>query len=79
MSAKKPAFTPVEFTVPRAIGLSSDRRTNKWRVTCPNCGKEFVPPTTMLRWQELQCENRKCLAELRADYTEYAERVTVAK
>ncbi len=79
MSAKNPAFTPVEFTVPQVIGTSSDGRTNRWRVTCPNCGRQCEPPTTRLGWQGITCDNRKCLAYLRIDLTAYAERVTVEK
>lgn len=79
MASKKPAFTPVEFTVPEVIGTSSDGRTNKWRITCPACGCEFTPQSTMLRWQHMVCPRIKCSAELHADYKAYAERVKVCK
>jgi hypothetical protein len=38
----------------RYLGPSSDGRTNKWELTC-QCGKVFVPPTTMLARREEQC------------------------
>ena len=48
------------------IGLSSDGRTNKWRVT-PGCGhKPFVPPTTMLDVSHVKCP--RCGAEAVAHY-----------
>lgn len=38
----------------RAIGLSSDRRTNKWEVVCL-CGQRFQPHTTLLARQSFNC------------------------
>ena len=39
----------------RWIGLSTDQRTNKWKFTCPECGKIFDPPTTMLNKVDEKC------------------------
>ena len=49
-----------------AIGPSSDRRTTRWRITCPACGKRFEPRTTLMRFQDMGCP--KCDATLIADY-----------
>lgn len=55
-------------TVPIYAGRSSDYRTNRWRIVCPSCGREFNPRTTMLSKQELTCPFPKCGAEMLADY-----------
>jgi hypothetical protein len=55
-------------TTPKVIKLSSDGRTQVWKVICPVCGADFTPPTTMLSRQEIDCPKRKCLARLIADY-----------
>lgn len=52
----------------RYIGPSSDRRTNRWSITCPRCGHVFEPRTTMFAKVTLACEARKCGAELFVDY-----------
>lgn len=59
-----------EITVPVALGLSSDLRTNRWRVTCPACKKTFEPSTTMFRQQSLQCPHGRCGKHMVADYNE---------
>lgn len=38
----------------RYIGLSSDRRTNKWKLEC-DCGKSWEPTTTMLGVRDERC------------------------
>lgn len=53
-------------TVPQYLGLSSDGRTNRWRVTCPACGYPEEPPTTLRACQALTCP--ACQAESVADY-----------
>lgn len=55
-------------TIPRVIGLSSDNRTQRWLITCPKCGNEFTPQTTLLAQQEMDCSKAKCGARLFADY-----------
>lgn len=57
-------------TKPIYRGHSSDWRTNRWSVICPACEKSFDPMTTMLRFQSLTCENKKCLKEMVADYND---------
>lgn len=59
------------------IGASSDGRTNRWRLTCPRCGGQFEPPTTMFNRQGLDCPRRLCGAALLADYE--AETVRVVR
>lgn len=52
----------------QAIGLSSDQRTNLWRVT-PPCGhKPFNPMTTMFSTQEVICP--KCGIRAMAYYNQ---------
>lgn len=48
------------------IGESTDRRTNKWVLTCGKCGKSFEPRTTMHAKQNVTCP--KCGAEETVDY-----------
>lgn len=55
-------------TVPIFAGRSSDHHTNRWRIVCPNCGKEFNPQTTFMSKQELTCPFPRCGAEMLADY-----------
>jgi hypothetical protein len=43
----------------RCIGLSSDYRTNRWRMDC-DCGKTFEPQTTMFASQEVECPKCGC-------------------
>lgn len=50
------------------LGESPDQRTNRWRVTCPHCSKEFEPPTTMHGREILTCPRPKCLKSMLADY-----------
>ena len=59
---------------PMLLGPSSDRRTNRWRVKCISCEKDFEPPTTMRAKQLIDCQ--KCGCEMIADYN--AEPPTVA-
>ena len=47
------------------IGLSSDGRTNRWRISC-RCGHQFVPQTTMRSTQTVTCP--KCGTQMLADY-----------
>ena len=49
----------------RYAGMSSDYRTNRWSVGC-ECGRQFNPTTTMLRYQTFSCPY--CLTEYSADY-----------
>jgi rRNA maturation endonuclease Nob1 len=55
-------------TKPQILGLSSDLRTNRWRITCPACGKTFEPQTTMFNQQSLQCPSGRCGKQMVADY-----------
>jgi predicted SprT family Zn-dependent metalloprotease len=54
----------MELTIHR-LGLSSDRRTNRWAITC-QCGKVNEPTTTIRASQRFCCE--KCGTEIYADY-----------
>jgi rRNA maturation endonuclease Nob1 len=55
-------------TKPQILGLSSDLRTNRWRIICPACGKAFEPQTTMFNHQSLQCPSGRCGKQMVADY-----------
>lgn len=72
MTAALPTFkTHVHF-----IGLSSDGRTNRWRITCPKCGKDTIPPTTMLPDQQFRCERgKKCNANIYVNYNDEIIRI----
>jgi hypothetical protein len=50
------------------LGLSSDLRTNRWRVTCPVCDKAFEPQTTMYVAHAVECPVKKCRAPLIVNY-----------
>jgi DNA-directed RNA polymerase subunit RPC12/RpoP len=52
----------------RIIGPSSDRRTNRWEITCLKCGKPFVPATTMFSKDLVECPRQSCGAQMLADY-----------
>lgn len=52
------------------VGLSEDKRTNVWSLTCKKCGKTFRPPTTMLADQLVVCQNRKCENKEAVNYNE---------
>ena len=47
----------MEYTMfkKRFLSLSRDQRTNKWELTCSECGKRFEPPTTMLSYVYETC------------------------
>lgn len=64
-------------TIAQFIGLSSDQRTNRWRVTCPACGNVFEPQTTMSRYQGMICPKAKCGREMRVDYNAEPPTVTL--
>lgn len=64
-----------KITKPDFLGSSRDQRANVWMVTCPACGKQWKPLTTMLATQGLDCPARKCGARMVADYN--AETVTL--
>ena len=49
-------------------GLSTDKRTNRWSVTCPTCVRDFSPQTTMLSTDYLTCPNSKCEQNIFVDY-----------
>lgn len=51
------------------VGLSSDWRTNKWRVVCKKCGKSYEPNTTMYATQNLECP--KCGIRELVDYNDF--------
>lgn len=55
-------------TIPKAVGLSSDQRTQRWSVTCPVCSTQFQPPTTRWATQRFECPKGHCRTPLRADY-----------
>lgn len=57
-------------TVPVCEGLSSDGRTNRWRIVCPKCGATFRPATTMFSVQTLTCPKAKCGASMVAKYND---------
>lgn len=61
--------TTKHFSV-RLLGLSHDDRTNKWEATCRHCGKSYIPLTTMLAWQTLECPGRKCDTAETVNYNE---------
>jgi DNA-directed RNA polymerase subunit RPC12/RpoP len=48
------------------LGPSSDHRTNRWRITCPACEKQFEPTTTMFSTHNVECP--KCSTRLLVDY-----------
>ena len=48
------------------LGLSRDRRTNRWRLTCSKCGKKWRPLTTMFAVKVETCP--KCEHEEVVDY-----------
>ena len=52
------------------IGVSSDWRTNVWRVNC-DCGKWFEPPTTLYSCQNIECP--KCGLTEFVNYNEIVE------
>ena len=54
----------------KCVGSSYDKRTNAWRITCPKCGKDFNPPTTMLNFQQVECPKSKCKAMFTIDYND---------
>lgn len=59
----------MKTTKPVYIGESQDGRANMWRVECPKCGKVFIPPTTRLNEQVIDCpRERMCGATLIANY-----------
>lgn len=64
-------------TIAKCVGSSRDGRTNKWRVTCPSCAKEFIPQTTRLATQWLDCPNTKCKASMLANYNNEPPTVTL--
>lgn len=39
----------------RLVGSSRDHRTNRWKLTCPECGQQHEPPTTLLRHSVEEC------------------------
>jgi hypothetical protein len=49
------------------IGLSTDERTNKWKIIC-DCGKDFIPETTLLSRQIIECP--KCKTNFMAFYND---------
>ena len=61
-------MTDAVTTTPKAIALSSDGRTNRWRIVCPACSHVFEPITTMGRYQGLNCPKQACNAGMVADY-----------
>lgn len=68
----------------RCIGPSHDRRTNAWEVICPACGPALRPLTTLLRHQQVRCDEdivhdrrkrrKACGTEFTVDYNE--EKIT---
>jgi phage terminase large subunit GpA-like protein len=68
-----------QTTHPTVLGLSSDYRTQRWRVVCPKCGHTFSPRTTMLSTQLIDCPKAKCGTVLFANYNAEPPTVTVAK
>lgn len=61
-----------QITTARYLGLSSDQRTNRWRITCAfdNCAHEFEPVTTLRSHQTMDCP--RCSGVLCVDYNEIA-------
>lgn len=47
-------------------GSSRDLRTNAWTATCKKCNKQFDPPTTMMRFNNIVCT--KCNESEIIDY-----------
>jgi hypothetical protein len=41
-------------------GSSSDGRTNRWKITCPECGTTNQPVTTMLNFQTIRRKKKSC-------------------
>lgn len=56
------------------LGVSCDRRTNRWAVIC-DCGKRFEPATTMFGSGVVTCP--KCGQSWRCDYN--AEPASIEK
>lgn len=57
-------------TKPDLLGRSYDGRTNRWRVTCPECGNKFEPKTQISAIQYLDCPKPKCNAAMVARYND---------
>ena len=55
----------------QCVGESRDHRTNLWRATCKKCGSKHNPPTTMFRWQQIECP--KCGIKENVDYNNIPE------
>jgi len=57
---------PIPPFAKQLLGSSTDLRTNKWRLTCGACGKQWEPPTTMHARNWETCP--KCHREETVDY-----------
>ena len=55
----------------RCIGLSSDKRTNRWELELP-CGHKEKPSTTLFSTQVIQCS--RCLKEFMVNYNDQTMR-----
>ena len=51
------------------LGMSRDYRTNRWRLECNNCKKQFEPETTILAKQTAEC--LKCQTTEVINYNNY--------
>lgn len=47
-------------------GTSADGRTNRWKLTCPNCGQQQYPRTTLMNENTHNCTS--CARLLLCDY-----------
>lgn len=68
-----------KVTIPEIIGLSRDYRTQRWRVTCPKCGEQFEPQTTMQSMQSIDCPKAKCHSVMIANYNAEPPTVTLSE
>lgn len=55
----------------RCVGSSVDKRTNRWKLTCPECCKEHEPRTTLLARSPEECPH--CGYQAWVDYNDKVE------
>jgi hypothetical protein len=60
-----PLEAPAAKTTFSCLGLSSDWRTNRWRLAL-ECGHSVEPPTTMFAQQVVSCD--RCMKTYVVDY-----------
>lgn len=56
----------------KLLGRSEEDGLNLWQITC-GCGRQFQPPTTILRFQWVSCP--ECLNGQKVDYNKPGEEI----